>query len=101
MRVGETTPTTPDTRVHPKPPCGLDATSTAQERQRTSIDGQIQDERSHLLLLLLFDMARSLALAAALVGVASAQLIQSSSKTRVNATGAIAVFMITDCPSCT
>jgi hypothetical protein len=43
----------------------------------------------------------TLAAAAALLGAASAQIIQSSSKTRVNATGAISVFMITDCPSCT
>ena len=40
-------------------------------------------------------------LVALLAGSASADLIQSSSKTRVNATGAIQVFMISDCGECT
>ena len=46
-------------------------------------------------------MISRLVLALALAATASAQVIQASSKVRVNATGAIAVFMITDCKECT
>ena len=38
---------------------------------------------------------------AALAATASAQLVQTSHSTRINATGAIATFLISDCKACT